>query len=228
MTSVQQILYARDTAAWHALATVLGFEAPHPPAPEWGEFHGSGSLAIHPETPERPAGSVDLHLLVDDLDAAAQALAAFGVSRTTMDGVGEMLTVSCGVDVTVSTGSAAARPDALAVQPIWFAPDIETPRRILEALGMRATIASDRGGWVELEGDGGRVGLHHGDEPRISLSFLAAGLEGLAERLRDAGYDAAVVDEAFGRSVRFPNPDGGDEVWINGAQDDLYGYHREG
>ncbi|WP_110590501.1 VOC family protein [Microbacterium suaedae] len=229
MTSIQQILYARDASAWHAAAGALGLEAPHPPAPEWGEFHGRGSLAIHPETPGHPAGSVDLHLLVDDLDEAERALASFGVERTTMAGVGEMLTVSHGVEITVSIGSAANRDGALAVQPIWFTPEIETPRRILEALGLRPTIASDRGGWIELEADGGGlVGLHRGDEPRVGLSFLWADVEGLAERLRAAGYDAAVVGEAFGRSVRFPNPDGGDEVWINGTQDDLYGYRREG
>ncbi|WP_156760515.1 hypothetical protein [Microbacterium karelineae] len=229
MTAIQQILYARDTSAWHAAAGALGLEAPYPPAPEWGEFHGRGSLAIHSETPGHLAGSVDLHLLVDDLDAAERVLAPFGASRSTMAGVGEMLTVSHGVEITVSAGSAANRDGALAVQPIWFAPDVEAPRRILEALGLRPTIASDRGGWIELEADGGGlVGLHHGDEPRIGLSFLAADLDGLVEHLRDAGYDAAVVDEAFGRSVRFPNPDGGDEVRINGPQDDLYGYHREG
>lgn len=227
MTSIQQILYARDTSAWHAVAGALGLEAPYPPAPEWGEFHGRGSLAIHPETSGHPAGSVDLHVLVDDLDEAERALAPFGAERTTMAGVGEMLTVSHGVELTVSAGSAAYRDGALAVQPIWFAPEIETPQRILEALGLRAAIASDAGGWVELEADGGGfVGLHHGDEPRMGLSFAAADVDALAERLRGRGIDATVVDEAFSRTVRFPNPDGGDDVWINGPQDDLYGYHR--
>lgn len=229
MIAVQQILYAGDTAAWHRVAEALGLEAPYPAAPEWAEFHGRGSLAIHGEMPDHPAGSVDLHVLVDDLDVAEQALAEFGVSRSTMAGIGDVLTVSQGIRLTVGEGSAANRDGALAVQPIWFAPEIETPRRILEALGLRAGIASDAGGWVELEADGGGfVGLHRGDEPRMGLSFAAADVDALAERLRGRGIDATIVDEAFSRTVRFPNPDGGDDVWINGPQDDLYGYHRAG
>jgi hypothetical protein len=75
--------------------------------------------------------------------------------------------------------------------------------------------------------DGGIVMLHTG-EPRIGLSFEARGdLDALASRLRDAGFEASVVDEAFARTIRIPDPDGGDEVWINGVQDDLHGYHRE-
>lgn len=115
------------------------------------------------------------------------------------------------------------------MQPIWFQPGLDEPRRILEALGLRADVAADGGGWIELVADGGVVGLHHRDEPCIGLSFLHRGdLDALAERLRAAGFDAAVIDEAFGRTVRLPGPDGGDEIWINGTQDDLYGYHRVG
>lgn len=227
MIAVQQILYAHDTAAWHRVAEALGLEAPYPPAPEWAEFHGRGSLAIHGAMPDHPTGSVDLHLLVDDLEVAERALGEYDVTRSTMEGVGEMLTVTQGIRLSVGEGSAANRDGALAVQPIWFASEIETPRRILEALGLRAGIVADAGGWVELEADGGgRIGLHHGDEPRVGLSFSAADVDALAERLRGRGIDAAVVDEAFSRTVRFPNPDGGDDVWVNGPQDDLYGYHR--
>src|SRR5690606_15946283 len=98
-------------------------------------------------------------------------------------------------------------------------------RAILEVLGFRAGIAADRGGWIEMTSDGGSIGLHAG-EPQIGLSFEARGdLDARAAQLQDAGFAASVVDEAFARTIRVPDPDGGDEIWINGVQDDLHGYH---
>ena len=229
MTVVQQIVYTERPERWWALAEALGFSAPFAPSPGWGEFHADGVLAVHHATADHAAGRVDVHLLVPDLDAAASALSAFEVSRETMDGVGEMLTVrtASGPAVTVSAGTGTVSGD-IAVQPIWFQEDLTAPRAILEALGLRAGIAADRGGWVEMRGDGGAVGLHSGSA-RVGLSFEARGdLDAHARRLRDAGFDAAVVDEAFARTIRIPDPDGGDEIWINGVQDDLHGYHREG
>jgi hypothetical protein len=140
-----------------------------------------------------------------------------------------MLTVrgASGVTVTVSAGSGPIAGGAVGVQPIWFQDDVTEARSILEALGLRAGIAADRGGWVELHGDGGSVGVHHG-EPRIELSFQAQGeVDELAQRLRDAGVAASVVDEAYARTIRLPDPDGGEDICINGTQDDLHGYHRE-
>ena len=229
MTVVQQILYTEHPERWWALAEALGFSAPFAPTPEWGEFHADGVLAVHRATGEHRPGRVDIHVLLKDLDAAASALSAFDVSRGTIDGVGEMLTVRAesAVVVTVSTGTGGVSGD-IAVQPIRFQDDLAEPRAILQALGLRPGIAADRGGWVEMRADGGAVGLHSG-APGIGLSFEARGdLDALAVRLRDAGFDASVVDEAFARTIRIPDPDGGDEIWINGVQDDLHGYHREG
>ncbi|CAH0165531.1 MULTISPECIES: hypothetical protein [unclassified Microbacterium] len=230
MTVVQQILYTEQPERWWPLAKALGFVAPFAPTPEWGEFHADGVLAVHGATPEHRPGGVDVHLVVADLDAAASALASFDVERAVMDGVGEMLMVraASGISITVSEGAVQAGVGAIAVQPIWFQEDLAEPRAILEALGFRAGITSDRPGWVEMLGDGGSIGLHTG-EPRIGLSFEARGdLDALAARLQDAGFEASVVDEAFARTIRIPDPDGGDEIWINGVQDDLHGYHREG
>lgn len=225
MTAIQQIVYANDTAAWHRLAEALGLVAPYPATPEWGEFHGHGSLAIHVASDDYPSGRVDLHLLVDDLDAAEQALQEFGVTRTEMSGMGEILILPGDARVTVAEGTVPARAGSLAMQPIWFATDLARPRRILEALGLRPTIAADRGGWVEFEGDAGSVGLHHGEAESIGLSFVASGLDELAATLQDAGFDAAIIDEAFGRTIRLAAETG--EVWINEPQQDLHGYHLE-
>ena len=229
MTVVQQILYTREPERWWALAGALGFAAPFAPSPAWGEFHADGVLAVHEVTDPHAPGQVDLHLLVEDLDAAASELSAFDVSRSTMDGVGEMLTVraSSGIAVTVSAG-AVERTGEVSVQPIWFQDDLAEPRAMLTALGLRPVLAADRGGWVDLRGRAGAVGLHTGT-PGMGLSFEVRGdIDALAARLRDAGFDAAVIDEAYTRTVRIPDPDGGAEIWVNGVQDDLHGYHREG
>ncbi len=228
MTVVQQIVYTSAPERWWALAEVLGFSATGEPSPDWGEFDGDGILAVHHAVDGHPAGTCDLHLLVDDLDAAADAVSGSDPTREYMEGVGDVLTVrgASGMTITVSGGARPMPGGATAVQPIWFQHDVDEARAILEALGLRASITSDRGGWVELASAGGSVGLHSG-EPRIGLSFLASGdLDDLAVRLTDAGFPASVVDEAYARTIRIADPDGGEEIWVNGPQDDLYGYSR--
>jgi len=229
MAVVQQILYTGRPEGWWALAEALGFVAPFRPTPEWGEFHADGVLALHGATPEHRPGAVDIHLVVPDVDAAASALERFDVERTVMDGVGQMLGVraASGLSITVSEGAVQRGAGDIAVQPAWFQEDLAEPRAILEALGFRAGIVADGGGFAEMLCDGGVVMLHKG-HPRIGLSFEARGdLDLLASRLTDAGFAASVVDEAFARTIRIPAPDGGAEIWINGVQDDLHGYHRE-
>ncbi|MGI6879797.1 hypothetical protein [Microbacterium sp. gxy059] len=230
MTAIQQILFTDRGDEWRRIAEALGFSAPYPPSPEWAEFHGGGSFALHRVMDDHPAGSVDLHVLVDDLDHAERALAAFRPDRFVMEGVGETLAARIGgISFTVGEGSAGGG-GAVAVQPIVFAPDLADLRTALEALGVRPVIASESGGWVELATDGGgSLGLHHAEEPRVGLSFLSAeDPDALAARLREEGFAAAVIDEAFGRTVRLPDPDGGEGVWINEVQTDLHGYRPVG
>lgn len=229
MTVVQQIVYTGAPQRWWALAEALGFRAAYDPSPEWGEFEAGGILAVHHAIDEHPSGTCDVHLLVDDLELAASALSGFKTTRAEMAGVGEVLTVRAGsnVTVTVSAGARVTPGGEVAVQPIWFQEDVSEARAILEALGLRAEIVAEHGGWVELVGDGGSVGVHAGGA-RMGLGFFASGdLDALAARLTDAGFAASIVDEAYARTVRVLDPDGGDEVWINGVQEDLYGYRRE-
>lgn len=233
MTTVQQIVYARHPERWHVLAATLGLIPLQPVGTDWAEFDGDGILAIHRENDGHSDGTVDLHLLVDDLDAAERALHDRDVTRVVLEGVGEMLLVraASGVEISVSEGNRAAH-GPVSVQPIWFQDDVSEARGILESLGLRAEIAADRGGWVELRAEGGgSVGVHDlasastASEPGIGLGILAHGdLDALAVRLSDAGFEASVVDEAYARTIRVADPD----VWITGTQTDLYGYHREG
>lgn len=226
IVTVQQIVYTRQPRRWHALAAALGLVAPFEPDEGWAEFDGGGVLAVHRETDDHADGSTDLHLLVDDLDAAECVLAGHDVSRTAMDGVGDLLVVraASGVSVSVSAGARSTSGPML-VQPIWFQSDVAEAREILEALGLRADIVADRGGWAELHADGGgSVGVHASSDAHLSLGFLVQGdLDELASSLADAGFVASVLDEAYARVIRVADPD----VWITGVQTDLYGYHRE-
>ncbi|WP_309066257.1 hypothetical protein [Microbacterium sp.] len=229
MITVQQILFTGDTERWWALAEQLGFRPAFEPTPEWAEFDAGGVLAVHATADRHPANEADLHLLVDDLEAAERRLGDLDVTRSHMDGVGELLTVRArsGVVVTASAGARRAHSDTIAVQPIWFQPDVGEARAILEAFGLRAHLAADRGGWIEMHADGGgTVGIHSGEEAGIGRSFVAHDLDALAACLADADFPASVIDEAHGRSLRILDPDGGQDIWVNGVQDDLYGYHR--
>lgn len=80
----------------------------------------------------------------------------------------------------------------------------------------------------DFTADGGLVSLHSAPRVRIELAMEYVGdLDELATRVQDAGHDAVVVDEAYNRTLRLTPPDGA-ELWINGAQTDLYGFteHR--
>ena len=195
---------------------------------EWAEFHADGVLAVHCATAEHRPGTIDIHLLVEDLDAAASALSSFALERQSMEGVGEMLVAraSSGIAISVSEGAAQGGVGDIAVQPIWFQADLAEPRAILEALGLRGGIASDRGGWVEMLGDGGSVGL-----PRVRPGSgcpsrrAAIWMRSLPGCRMPGSRHPSSMKLSRGRSC-IPDPDGGDEIWINSVQDDLHGYHR--
>ncbi len=232
MITVQPIRYTSRPDDWHHFAQLLGFTAAFPPTPAWSEFDAAGVLAVHrTASGESDDGSTELHLLTDDLDGIEARVAASGfeVRRSTLADIGPMLTIiaSTGARVTLSGGARTTASGSLAVQPIWYQSDLAEPRRLLETIGLRPHIASDTGNWVTLTGDGGGLAALHRDEPvRMELSLEYAGdLDALAERLSAAGVRASVIDEAYNRTLLATTPDG-DELWVNGAMSDLYGYTR--
>ena len=73
----------------------------------------------------------------------------------------------------------------------------------------------------------GLMAVHRG-EAEVVLSFEWDGdVDRLSEVLKSRGFVSRVIDEAYGRSLRIDDPDGGVELWVNERQSDLYGY-REG
>lgn len=232
MITVQPIRYTSHQDDWHRLARALGFAPAFPPEPDWSEFDANGILAVHHAEPGAAAdGSSDLHLLTDDLDGVEARLAAAGFAgqRTMLADIGPMLTVtaSSGARITVSGGARRTRAGSLSVQPIWYQADLGEPRRILEAIGLVPQLASDSGDWIAFAADGGGLAALHRDEPvrfELSLEYLGD-LDALARDLTSAGHAAAVIDEAYNRTLLVTTPDG-DQLWVNGEIGDLYGYSR--
>lgn len=232
MITVQPIRYTSHPHDWHRLAREVGFVPAFAPTPSWSEFDGDGILAIHHVTPgDAHDGSTELHLLADDLDAVEAGLAAAGfpAERTILADIGPMLTIaaSSGARITVSGGARPTASGPLAVQPIWYQPDLAEPRRILEAVGLRPRLSSDNGDWLDFTADGGgQAALHRDDAVRFELSLEYVGdLDALAGLLTDAGHRATVIDEAYNRTLLVTTPDG-DQLWVNGEIKDLYGYTR--
>jgi len=231
MITVQPIHYTSDPDGWHRFAETIGFRAAFPPVASWSEFDAGGILAIHHVVAGDPLdGTTDIHLLVSDLDSVEGAAVTAGarVDATTLENVGRILTVTLSeVRVTVSNGSRSTSGDP-SVLPIHYVRDLAEPDRLYRALGLRPRIEAVDGIWADFVGDGGGLAaLHHG-EPHTELSFEYAGdLDALASRLDAAGYAAEIVDEAYNRTLRVSGP-GGRELWINGAQHDLYGYRLLG
>ena len=101
------------------------------------------------------------------------------------------------------------------VLPIRYCADIEASTRFYRALGLELGAATRPGSWVELPAAAGILALHRSTEHAgdCELAFEAdEPLEDITQRLRSAGFEPdAIIDEAFGRSVRVLDPDG---VWV--------------
>ena len=119
----------------------------------------------------------------------------------------------------------------IVVRPVRFTNDVARMQAFLEHVGLRPRIEARGGGWVDLIADSGMVALHDaatsaiGAKPgQTCLSFEANDLDQLADLLRDAGVpDVTVHDEAYGRVLSCTDPLG-DQIWVDGRTDDLYGY----
>ena len=121
--------------------------------------------------------------------------------------------------------------NAVVVRPIRFTDRLPQMRAFLETLGLRARVESERGGWVDMVAGAGMVALHTAAtsntgarDGETRLSFEVRDLDVLADWLRRAGFtDATVWDEAYGRVLSVTDPLG-DPIWVDGYNDDDYGF----
>lgn len=248
---IRPIRYTARTDAMHAWARALGLVTLLDTGAWIVLGAGRGRLALH-EVPDGDpsAGTTTLAVETDDLDALERMWSAAGLATRRVDAHGHPLLfaatpfggeIAAGV-LSPSDGGDAADPD-LTVMPMLVSDEVETTADwFVRTLGLRLRITSERGGWADLAvpDDGGLVAIHHRDDlasepPRqagsadmpeigVGLTFEHADVDALLERVRSAGLqDAHVVDEAYNRTLLVRCPDG-DEIWVNGAITDLYGY----
>ncbi|MCL3776627.1 MULTISPECIES: hypothetical protein [unclassified Actinomyces] len=78
------------------------------------------------------------------------------------------------------------------------------------ALGLRPPYAPSPQ-WAELDGDGALAVHHATSEYRsgsVGRHVLVDDLDALASRLREAGFDAVIIDEAYAAPSASPTPTG--------------------
>lgn len=227
MITVETVRFTSQPTAWHRFAEVLGLRAAFPPQAGWSEYEAGGVLAVHEVAAGDPLdGTTEMHLLVSDLDAFAEAgrVCRADIQETEPEDVGRLVRISLGaVRISASAGAHATSGDP-SVLPIQYVPELTVADALYRSLGLTSRLASDSQVWSDYAADGGGLAALHQGEPHIELAFEYAGdLDGLAARLQDAGYESEIVDEAYNRTLQVVGP-GGEQLWVNGAQRDLYGY----
>ncbi|MCK0112881.1 hypothetical protein MWU75_12095 [Ornithinimicrobium sp. F0845] len=236
--AARPIRFTADTAAHRRWLETLGATVVTD-APGWTVLAiGSGRLALHAASEDRPAGLTTLGWEVADLDAwhARTRATVPGTLGEAPHGRAVTVTAPDGTTFTVDPVAAPEQPapadPALSVLPIWVTQDVDGARDILRGMGAQGRLVADSNVWTDytLPG-GGMVAVHDTDgEPEVELAFEFDGdVETLIPALREVGVEALLIDETYGRTLQVPDLDNpGRTIWINEAQRDLYGYRRMG
>lgn len=238
MIIARPVQYTSDVVGYRRLFAALGLaELPSDvdgdATPDWSVFQcGSGRVGLHAVDSGDPLdGGAALGFETDDLDGAAERLAAVcdvrrfersggrAVEATAADGLHLVL-------LAPTAGDAAAGVVELASLGLWMTPSTAGAIGVLHALDLEGQVASDSGGWFQASADGGGLAaVHEAGDAHAELSFEYDGdVETLHRRLADAGVTASLVDESYGRTLLVGRPGGGEPLWVNERQTDLYGY----
>ncbi|MGP5606552.1 MULTISPECIES: VOC family protein [Micrococcaceae] len=235
MLRVTPIHFTDHLGSWTSLLEALGLV--HAVNSDgWHEFDSaSGRVRLHATDADHPSGTTLLSFEVGDLDEFTRRTREAGTAVVmTEEGHGSTATITGPDGLSFPVTAQSPRPEpaqadpALQVLVLWMTPEPQGPAETLRNIGARPQIASDSGGWVQFRAkNGGLVATHSGTRAFATLSFeYDDDAEVLLTRLQTAGLGASLVDESYGRTVLVEHPDGGEPIWINEAQQDLYGYHR--
>lgn len=221
------VQYTSDLAGYRRLFAALGL-APLQQSGDWSVYAaGDGRIALHRVDASDPLdGRAAVGFESDDLDAVVSAFGDAARRFTAENGVpGVAISGELEMVVLTPTPGTARGTDGLRALGLWVSVDVGAAASALERLGLRAEVRSDAGRWVQLVADAGLAAVHDGEEPAAQVSFEFAGdVDELAARVKAAGVEAQVVDESYGRTLLVSRPDGGEPIWINERQSDLYGY----
>ena len=229
MIRVRPIHHTAHPDEWRRLLEALGARLVIENG-SWREYDtASGTIAVSAAPDESVLG-----FTATDLDAVLHRAIEAGVeaARTDEGPAGAIrVTAASGVSFLIDETYRGPLdvPGGPAVLQIWYQSDAAEMRRVYTAMGLRPRIVSDDpGGWADYAAPGGGLAAQHpaADVRVDATAFEYAGdLDALAERVRRAGIEASIIDEAYNRTLLVDSPDGG-KVWVNGVQEDLYGYHR--
>lgn len=227
------IRFTGDTPGWQRILETLGgtLISEHP---GWLVYQlGGGRVALHSASAEQPPGRTVL--AVEDptpLRQAVDAAAARGVPVTLEDsdhGPAGHVRPTDGtflwLDQPTPGDARATRPE-LSTMQIWYGPDTGLIRGVLEGMGAQPRLVGDDGVWTDLSYPGGGLAaVHAAEETGTELAFKWAGdVEDAQALLEEAGVECLLIDETYSRTLQVADPDGGERVWINERQTDLYGY----
>lgn len=238
MLRVRPILFTSKAAEFTAMFAALGLEL-STDEDGWQVFDaGSGRIALHSaEAGIRGANRLELGFEVGDLEEFARRTQADGTPAEVVNdpdhGRSVRITAPGGLSLFAERYEREQHaPDAdpaLSVLAIWYSASTGPPERMLADIGARRRISSDAGVWSDFTAkNGGLIAVHSADRQAFELAFEYDGdVEVLERRLRKAGQACTLIDESYGRSLRLPNPHGG-EIWINERQRDHYGYTVHG
>ena len=229
MLRVRPIVFTPNFNAVSDLFTALGL-ALLEDAPGWRVFAAdSGRLAVH--AGDQP--SVSFSFEVGSVDEFARRTVEAGTDAVvvdTADGRAARVTAADGrsfLAYEAPLSNEGPPTEGLSVLPIWYALNVAAAETVFTDIGARKRLGSDAGSWVDFTAkNGGLIAVHEADKPRTELAFEFSGdVEPLQERLRLASIHSALIDEDYGRSLRLPNPDGG-EIRVNQWTENTYGYRQ--
>ena len=247
MLRVRPIVNTPDLPGASRFLQALGLRPAADPAPSgsYAVFDaGSGRVALHACEPGSPEdGTISLAFDVSDVREFARRTAEGG-ARLTVEG-GARLTVELsreghglaarvsapdGMSFLADAGprETGAPPSPLAVLVLWYTPDVGPAVGVLQDIGARPRISSDAGTWHDFRAkNGGLVAAHTGHRTAAELAFEYDGdVQDLLGGLTGAGFEPAVVDGSYGRSLRVRAPWGA-EVRINECQREFLGRSTE-
>jgi len=207
-----------------------------------------GRVAVHHVEPGDALDGVSkLGFEVPDAATLRAMAASFAdqpggaIAELSQTGHGEALRVTTRdglrflIDIGERLPTASPPMPGVEVAQMWFTDDTAAARDVLLKLGAKELVTTSTLGWddARLPG-GGRTQLHSAtDGARVSLGFMSAQpLEKLKDQVDQAGDDATIVDEAWGRyldvaPVTINKPEtglDGELTWVNEEKTDYYGY----
>ena len=221
------VQYTSDLVGYRRVFAALGL-APLQESEDWSVYAaGDGRVALHRvDAGDALDSRAALGFESDDLDVVVSAFGDAARRFTAENGArGVAIDGELEIVVLEPAPGGASGTAGLRALGLWVSPNVNAAASVLERLGLRAEVRSDSGQWVQLTADGGLAAVHDGATPGAQLSFEYLGdVDELAQRLAAAGVEAQVVDESYGRTLLVARPDGGEPIWINERQSDLYGY----